>query len=249
MTDSNGYFHITLSSIRQGYTALFDIGGLPAGSAVIVPSGNTYSFDTTNASSIELNGLVSSSSCRAGACWLTAGGVKFDPVLGIRAAENGPRISFGGNTFPGCSPVAGDGGQWNFVDHGRKLHFQGWNIEEVTCGNVSGIPAGSTSPVTPYNYIDFRGVGTLKGIAGNKVMHDPVYFFVHAEDRNEPGNENALSPGGGDSIDRLFMRVYTNPLDPPGTTLFLVDVDGNSGTVDPITITGGNIQIHVSSCP
>jgi hypothetical protein len=175
--------------------------------------------------------------------------VKFDSVLGIKAAQRGPRFSFGGNTFPGCSPTAGDGGQWNFVDHARKLHFQGWRVDQVVCGNVPGIPPGSTSPPTQFNYIEFSGVGTMNGIGGNKVSYDRVYFFVRAEDRNEPGNENALLPDGGDLIDRVFLRVYTNPLDPVGSIIYLLDVDGNAATVDPITITGGNIQIHISSCP
>ena len=250
-TDSNGYYYLELSVTYQNYTLTIGPDGLPAGAQIIIPTTNPYSFATApSVVEFVLNGLISSQACQSGACWLTAGGVKFDSVLGFKAAESGPRFSFGGNTFPGCSPTAGDGGQWNFVDHGLKIHFQGWQIDQVVCGNVPGIPAGSESPPTPFNYIEFSGWGTIKGIAGNKGPFAPkYYFFVRAEDRNEPGNEKALLPDGGDMIDRLFLRVYTNQSDPIGSTYYLLDLDGNSATVDPITITGGNIQIHISSCP
>jgi len=48
----------------------------------------------------------------------------------------------------------------------------------------------------------------------------------------------------GAYIDRYFLRVF----DGSGKTLLLIDGDGNPATVDPITITGGNLQLHVSSC-
>ncbi|NJD61341.1 MAG: hypothetical protein FIA93_01300 [Deltaproteobacteria bacterium] len=251
-TDSNGHYYIT---VGVPYTWTLKIGpeGLPADAQIVKPASYPYSFETTNDTvKIEVDFLISSSTCQqaGGACWLTAGGVKFDSVLGFKAGESGPRFSFGGNTFPGCSPTAGDGGQWNFVDHGLKIHFQGWQVDEVKCGNVAGIPPGSTSPVTPFNFIEFSGWGTIKGIAGNKgPFADQYYFFVRAEDRNEPGNEKALLPGGGALVDRLFLRVYTNPSDPVGSIVYLLDMDGNPATVDPITITGGNLQIHISSCP
>ena len=47
----------------------------------------------------------------------------------------------------------------------------------------------------------------------------------------------------GEDVDRYFLHVYSGD-----TTLLLLDVDGDPETIDPITITGGNIQIHASSC-
>jgi hypothetical protein len=249
MTDSQGYYFVNLLDVPMNYSLKID--GLPPDAILIVPSSNPFPFELTpSIVRAEVNVVFSSQICKGGACWLTAGGVKFDPVLRINAGEHGPKFSFGGVTYPGCSPDASDGGQWNFVDHALKYHFQGWSVTQVTCGNVAGIPPGSTSPRTPFNYIDFSGVGTMKGIAGNKVTIDPVYFFVHAEDRNEPGNEKALLPGGGELIDRLFLNVCTVPPAwpygqcPTGTSIYSL------GTYDsPLTITGGNLQIHISSCP
>jgi hypothetical protein len=183
-----------------------------------------------------------------GKCWLTAGGVKFSLITGIMMAEvkqNGPTDSVGGNVYPGCNAESDDGGNWNHVAHSKKLHYQGTDITIVRCGNVPGIEPGSESPVTPYNFIEFQGTGTLKGIAGNKADYGQVCFWARAEGRNEPGNERALLPNGGADIDRYYLRVFNCP---SGQTLFLTDVDGNAATVDPITIMGGNFQLHISSC-
>ena len=181
-----------------------------------------------------------SATCEAeevGQCWLTAGGVKFTPMI-----EKGPKDNVGGNVYPGCSPLAGDGGSWTHIDHQENLHFHGTDITVLECGNVPGIEPGSESPVTPYNYIEFEGTGTLKGIGGNKDEYpSTVCFFAHAEDRNEPGNEKALGVDGGDDIDRYFMIVYDCDTDEE-----LLRVDDGEGF--PRTITGGNFQIHISSC-
>lgn len=192
------------------------------------------------------------------ACWLTGGGVKFEPLLGVRMAtanngNNGPVISIGGNVNPGCSPTAGDGGNWNLIDHKAKLHFQGQHIEVVECGNipVSIRPPGSDSPKTPFNYIEFQGTGILKGIGGNKYDAGPVTFYARAEDRNEPGSKETL---GSNFIDRFWIRVF----DAQGNTVYLFgnDVpnpdtrcgDDSFACTDTIAITGGNLQLHISGC-
>jgi hypothetical protein len=82
------------------------------------------------------------------------------------------------------------------------------------------------------------GTGTLKGIGGNKADFGTVFFFGRAEDRGEPG--------GG--VDRYFLNVYTDASDPVGSSVFVVDIDGDPATVDPIPIRSGNLQIHISSC-
>ena len=119
-------------------------------------------------------------------------------------------------------------------------------ITDVVCGNVDGIPPGSTSPVTPYNFIEYSGTGTLKGIKGNRVDYGEVHFWARVEDRNEPGSSD---PSAGEEIDRYFIHVFADPANPEATTLLLLDVDGDPATVDPITITGGNLQLHDNPCP
>ena len=106
---------------------------------------------------------------------------------------------------------------------------------------MPGIVPGSTSPVTPYNFIRFRGTGTLRGIKGNNADYGTVHFFARAEDRGEPGSQ-------GGAGDRYMLHVYSNPADPVGSTLLLVDQDANPGSIDPVVVTGGNLQLHISSC-
>jgi hypothetical protein len=260
LTDGNGEYVIPLEYYGPNFTLTVGPDGLPADAIFIIPDTNPHRFSTIDGNwNPVINVLISSKTCQSvssGACWMTAGGVKFIPELGYNAAEKGPRFNFGGNTFPGCSPTAGDGGQWSFVDRAQNIHFQAWQIDQVTCGNVTGIPPGSTSPVTPFNYIDFSGWGTIKPIAGNgaaakkaaAVEPKKVYFFAHFEDRNEPGNLNAL-PDEGAKVDRLYLRVWTDLNNPPGSIIYLINGSVDPATVDPVLITGGNIQIHISSCP
>jgi hypothetical protein len=175
-----------------------------------------------------------------GRCWLTGGGGKvFEDGTGM------PLHSYGGNINPGCSPTAGDGGSWNDVWHAENLHFHGQHIEVLRCGNVAGIPEGSTSPETPFNFIEFQGTGTLKGIRANKADFGTVHFFGRYEDRGEPGSRGESDP---DARDRYFLHVYSNPADPAGSTLMLVDIDGDASTVDPLIVTTGNLQIHWQPC-
>lgn len=156
--------------------------------------------------------------------------------------NKGPADTVGGVVFPACSSEPSNGGQWNHVAHKDKLHVKGNDVHIVSCGNVPGIEPGSESPVTPFNYIEFEGTGQVLGIHGNKIEPVDVTFFGRVEDRNEPGNEQSAT--SGEDIDRYFLRV----VDGNGDVVYLVDQDGNPDTVDPITITGGNFQLHTSSC-
>jgi hypothetical protein len=183
-----------------------------------------------NATDFTLNnaGLCPIPSPVTGQCWLTGGGT-------IGTGNGQPTYSYGGVVNPGCSPTAAGGGNWNVVDHADALHFKGLNIQVVTCGNVPGYPPGSKSPKTPFNYIDFIGVGTLKGIEGNSADFGTVLFSARAEDHSE----------GGKGSDRLYLRVY----DGSGNTLLLISTDtANPLDVAPVTVTTGNLQLHVSSC-
>jgi len=209
---------------------------------VISPTSLTFSLtEAVNTAKIDI--LLDGQACTELKCWLTGGGVKFSPITRTPLAEKGPLHNFGGNVNPSCDPDPGDGGQWTHIAHDAKLHFTGTQIRVVRCGNVADHPPGSTSPVTPYNFIEFEGTGTLKGVSGNKADYGTVTFFARAEDRNEPGGE-AGGNNSGSYIDRYFLRVA----DGGGTTRLLVDTDGNAVTVDPISITGGNLQLHISSC-
>jgi hypothetical protein len=155
--------------------------------------------------------------------------------------KGGPKDSVGGVAYPGCSEFPSNGGQWNHVAHNLDMHLIGKDIQVERCGNVPGIDPGSESPVCSVNFIEFKGQGVVKGIHGNKMDPIPVDFWVRAEDRNEPGNEHAAD---GDDIDRYYLIV----VDGDGNIVFEVDEDGNPGSVDPLTITGGNFQIHCTSC-
>jgi hypothetical protein len=246
VTDADGCYFIWLPDSAGNFVMSLDEADLPSDSIFIDPNQNPFPF--YNGWQTTLNWLIDSATCRPQAfCWLTAGGVKFSNITGTEVAEvngKGPEHSIGGNVYPSCSPFPGEGGQWNHVAHKLQLHFQGFSAEVVRCGNVVGIEPGSESPVTPYNFIEFTLTGRMLGIKGNKDGNvEPAYAFVRAEDRNEPGNDNA-NKNGGAYVDRYFIHVY----DGDGNTLLLVDVDGDPATVDPVTITGGNFQLHASSC-
>lgn len=245
VADEDGYYYVPLSDVADAYTATLDPSTLPADAVVLIPPGGVLSFNTDLSSSVRSDWLVASETCQEGKCWLTGGGTVWDRLLNRYVATRDPKHSFGGNVHPGCSPTSGAGGDWNHVDRLRKLHFHGTDIPSVECGNVPGIPPGSESPKTPFNYIEFRGTGWLHGIQGSKVRYDLVYFFARAEDRNEPGSRGAAD---GTKVDRYFLWVYLNPFSPVASTLMLIDGDQDASTVDPTPIDTGNLQIHISSC-
>jgi hypothetical protein len=79
-------------------------------------------------------------------------------------------------------------------------------------------------------------------IKGNKVSFDNVCFVGRAEDRNEPGSNGQKD---GAKKDRYFIRVTDCST---GATLLELEDVLQPGASDPVTITDGNLQIHVSSC-
>ena len=234
---ADGKFQVKVLDKPASYTITIEVGG-----TIISPLPHPYPTQTTDAVPVPdyPTFLVDGAFCtqQAGACWLTGGGAKFSEILGLLAAEKGPQHSFGGNVNPSCSPESGDGGNWNHVAHDLRLHFQGKAIRVIRCGNVPDeIPPGSTSPVTPYNFIEFEGVGTLTGIKGSRADYGVVTFRARAEDRNEPGSSGNTD---GTLIDRYFLEVR----DGGGTVRLLVD----NGAGAPVAITHGNLQLHISSC-
>jgi len=246
-SDVDGFYSIDLPAVVACYRATIDPG---QGGVVVSPASGEFDFcvNDPKKDGFFQDWIIASPKCggeEEGACWLTGGGARFSSITGTLVGDVGKRHNWGGNVNPGCSPTAGDGGSWNDIDATGKLHFHGTHIEVVRCGNVDGIPPGSTSPVTPFNFIEFKGWGTLRGISGNKADFGTVYFFARAEDRNEPGSTGQRDGAGKD---RYFLKVFTDPSNENGSVKILVDIDGDPATVDPLIITDGNMQIHISSC-
>jgi hypothetical protein len=252
VTDAEGNYAIELPDVGS-YKATLDESTLPEGAEL--KGDNEVNFAIrVNPSDAFVDWVIGGPFCGTG-CWLTGGGAMIDPLLGIPVATQGgskvkPLHSFGGNVYPGCSPTAGDGGNWNHVARGSiKLHFQGREIQVVTCGNVGEdiIPDGSTSPVTPFNYIEFKGTGRLNGIAGNHLKDlGPVTFYARCEDHNEPGSRGAKA---GALIDRYYLQVK----DTAGNVVLQVGTgdpatDTTESTIETEAITDGNLQLHISSC-
>jgi hypothetical protein len=245
-SDQDGQYFIALPEEPGCYRVSVTLG---QNEVAVTPASGSFDFCTTTSDfEITSDFVIASPSCTAGRCWLTGGGAKFSTITNTdlgQVTKKNKVWNWGGNVNPGCNTDAGQGGQWNTIADDQKLHFHGVAMHVVRCGNVDGIPPGSTSPKTPFNFIEWEGTGTLKGIKGNKVDYGTVYFWARAEDRNEPGS-NGQRDGAGK--DRYFLNVFTNQSDPVGTSVMLVDMDGNPATVDPIIITDVNMQIHVSSC-
>lgn len=246
-TGDDGYYYISLPDLPDTFDLTLVRSSLPADPVYVDPSSETVTRSTTDVDwVIYQDWLIDSPTCRPQAkCWMTGGGTVLDTITGLYLAQKGKDHSFGGVVNPSCSEEPGDGGSWNHVAHRLKLHFHGQSIRVVRCGNVPGIPPGSDSPDTPFNFIEYNGTGSLKGIKGDKTNIDVVYFFARVEDRNEPGSRGA---NDGALIDRYYINVYTNPDDPVGSSKILVDIDGNAATVDPSPITTGNLQLHTTSC-
>ncbi|HEY2082375.1 MAG TPA: hypothetical protein VGI88_06280 [Verrucomicrobiae bacterium] len=226
-TTAEGFFVVDLSGSPDTYVDFILPATLPAGTTGVLPPFNvvlsTNDVPITNNFLLENPACVSVVSTSGGGCWLTGGGT-------IKSGHGKPLHSFGGVVNPGCSATAAGGGNWNDIDFTKNLHFKGLDITVTDCGNEPG-HSGSTSPTSPFSFIEFTGVGTLTGVAGNKADYGTVHFFAHAEDLGEPGK----------GVDRLYLRVY----DGSGTTLLLISADpSNPLDIAPVTISTGNLQIH-----
>lgn len=238
MTDAEGLYSVYMPYKENGvFFASIDLAAV-GGGVVVSPSQPAALSWPADSDTTTIDWVVDVAGCVQKGCWLTGGGAKFSPIAGIAVAEKGPKVSFGGNVNPSCSPDPGEGGQWSHVDHDLKLFFQGRAITVDECGTLFP-PEGSTSPRTPYTYILYHGTGVLKGIGGNKYEKLDACFSARAEDRNEPGSSGQRD---GAYKDRYFLRVFDCATD--ATLLVLESTPG-----EPIIITDGNLQLHVSSCP
>ena len=219
-TDSLGLAEIHVPYINQKYTVCVDESTLPAG-ATLVDKNACKEINVNSLAPPVINfNLKGGAFCKPpeeGACWMTGGGT-VDKVQGT------PDYSFGGVVYPGCSPKAGQGGNWNVVDHLNSKHFQGRVIIVDGC---SGVP--TKSPKVTLNVIDFHGTGLIGGIAGDDDLTVPVEFEARAVDNKD----------GGAGSDLLYLRVFI------GTTTVM---QIGTSLANPAVISTGNIQIHQSSC-
>ena len=220
--------------LSQVYFETLVVATLPPASIILFPPAITYlsptpgfyidffSADSTNlvytsgpGSSSTGNWLVSSPSCQSSACGLSGDGI-------IRVSLRRLEHSFGGRISPTALPDGTRRGHWSDVAHGAKLRFQSTIVQTVSCG-------GSTA-----NVIEFSGLGTLRGIAGNKARYDQVHFTARAEDHGRQGR----------GVDRYYLRVWSSD----GTTLLLVSGDAsNPLVIVPVPISTGNLTIGASN--
>jgi hypothetical protein len=216
LTDNLGIAVLQVPAVGT-YTLCVDDSTLPAG-AKLNPNCtkvNVLTEDTTFVS-LSLSGDFCSTPPPPGPCWMTGGG-----TIGKNKT---PTFSYGGVVYPGCSPKAAEGGNWNVISHLDGLHFQG---QAIVVDGCSGPPTGS--PKVTVRIIDFHGTGILSGIGGDPAETVPVTFVARAIDNHD----------GGAGADQLYLNVTIG-----ATTVLLI---GNSAA-DPATISTGNIQIHQSSC-
>jgi hypothetical protein len=196
---------VTKSTLPQGAT----IGD--ASKTVTVP------YSDTTLVCFELGGDFCGTPPPQGDCWLTGGGT-VDKTKGVA------NYSFGGVVYPGCSPKAAEGGNWNVVDHFAGLHFQGQQIIVDGCSGVA-----TRSPKVNVNIIDFHGWGILSGVAGTPLEKTAVTFVGRAVD--------VLEPGG--ARDMLYLKVTSG-----STTLMQIGTSAEA----PAVISTGNLQIHTTGC-
>lgn len=216
LTDSLGIAVLQVPAVGT-YTLCVDESTLPAG-AKLNPNCIKVKVLTEDTTFVELtlSGDFCSTPPPQGACWMTGGG-----TLGRGKT---PDFSYGGVVYPGCSPKAAEGGNWNVIDHNAGLHFQGQAIVVDSC---SGDP--TSSPKVDVRIIDFHGTGILSGIGGNPADTIPVTFVARAIDNHD----------GGKGADQLYLNVMVG-----ATTVLQI----GTSVAAPATINTGNIQIHQSSC-
>lgn len=224
LTDSIGYYAIALPGAGD-YTVCLDPTSVPTDITSFTGC-QKFSVSPTDLYAT-VNFSMTGPWCGPvppGPCWLTGGGT-------IGKTKGVPDFSYGGVVYPGCSPEAAEGGNWNVVAHAQGLHFKGLVIEVISCGGVS-----DKAPKVDVNTIDFQGVGILEGVDGNPMTMKAVCFRAQAIDKGEPG-------GGKDAL-------YLNVTDcDTGASLLLISTDTAHPTViAPVDISTGNLQIHTTSC-
>src|SRR6266851_8946427 len=163
-TDVNGAYVLELPTVSASYAICVDASTLPAGATV---SGCSAFSVNVNSQFADVDFTLSGAICSLPpptpvTCWLTGGGT-------VGKTKGQPDFNFGGVVYPGCSPTAAGGGNWNVIDHLDGLHFKGLNITVIGCSGSS-----DKAPPVKVNIIDFMGTGTLAGIDGNSTPETAV---------------------------------------------------------------------------
>jgi hypothetical protein len=221
VTDANGLVHLLLPK-PDTYTICVDPTTLPPGATLNKPNLCQTTFVPDVGPGVAVEFELSGPFCKpviSGLCWMTGGG-------NIGTGKT-PDYSYGGVVYPGCSPTAADGGNWNVVDHAASLHFQGKHIVVDDC-----LGAPTKSPKVTVRVIDFSGTGTIVGIGGNPLATLDVAFVGRAIDNHD----------GGAGSDQLYLKVVD--INNAATVLMQIGASADS----PATVSTGNIQIHQSSC-
>jgi hypothetical protein len=232
-TDSSGAYSIDLPDAPFRGKICLDTSTGTTGLSVKGNGCQNFSVDEVNMF-VLVNFVVNGPSCSCivpPACWLTGGGT-------ISDTSASPHYSFGGVVYPGCSPRAAGGGNWNVVDHLAGLHFKGLDIIVDDC---CGVP--TSSPPVNVNEIDFHGTGIISGIEGNAFPTTCVTFVGHAEDHAESGS----------GVDVLYIVVT----DCTSGQVYL-SITGTAGAAcanspspfnnNGVFLSTGNLQIHTSGC-
>ena len=218
LTDDLGIATIPVGAFGN-YTVCVDPLSLPAG-ATLNPLCQRIKVESDAPPTVnfDLGGDFCSTPPPPGPCWLTGGGT-------IAKTKGTPNYSFGGVVYPGCSPKAADGGNWNVVDHFTGLHFQGQRIIVDSC---SGVP--TSSPKVTVNVIDFHGEGVVSqnGVLVDDADKVDVTFEGRCIDNKE----------GGAGADMIYLKVMI------GSTVVMQI----GSAAAPVFITTGNLQIHQTSC-
>lgn len=219
-TDSTGFVNFDNVSSSNDYIVCVDPTTLPK-NATLGTVCQSFSIPAYGVLTVNLQFDLGGSFCNGkpqGLCWMTGGGE-------IRDGNGAPIFSYGGVVYPGCSPKAADGGNWNTDDHNTGIHFQGKHVVVDSCSGV-----GTRSPKTvDVNIIDFHGDGIVSGIAGNPTGRINVTFTGRVVDNHD----------GGAGADLLYLQVTD------GTTIWLQIGDS---AASPQVVSTGNLQIHISSC-
>jgi len=229
-TTPDGGFVLELPSVPDTYVEYLHPLTLPGDAVGVLPPGGYHMFTLDGSTSNFLgNFLVSSPTCtntppppppQTNGCCLKASGT-------IGGKKSKPAFCFAGEAVPACACTNGDSGVWDVVAFNAKLHFEGCVLDIVNCGEVSVTNcAGSTK------FIEFQGIGKLKGIAGCRADYGLVYFYARAEDRGKQG-------------DSLYFRAYSAE----GATLLLISGDmSDASHIVPLPLCTGDVKIGTDCC-
>jgi len=232
-----GDFALDLPPVADSYILYVHPLSLPSGSTVVLPASGTVSFSLTATVSNFFGGdfLIANPACvqtnqppppppppqTNNTCCLggsaTIGGTSKKPLFSLSAT-----------VFPGCRCDKEDSGQFVVTANGLRLQFKGTVAEILDCGESTDDSSGAL-----IRSIEVQGVGTLKGLNGNRCNAGLVYFFAHVEDRSD-----------AHLADAIYFRAYASD----NTTLLLISGDtANPTNISPVDVCG-NLIVGSDCC-